>query len=141
MNYKHGRYIRNREKKTIRTNIGEVETIYCKTFGCGRKLKPTELLYGEYCFTCAAFRNQKERERLKLCRPGVQYFALKFHWDANRNLWDAIKIIQLTEQQFTLYIHSEDFSNYKTEVFYRYDIKVDTLVIDTIYSYNPNLYD
>jgi hypothetical protein len=141
MNYKHGRFTRNREKSTRRTTIGEVETIYCKTFGCGRKLKPTELLYGEYCFSCAATRNQKERERLKLSNPTSKYFVQKFHWSALNNLWEKIRYIEITLEAFIKYIDSEDYIADDSKVFYRYDIFVNSACVDTIYSYNASLYD
>ena len=31
----------------------------CKQFGCGKKLTPTETLYGDYCFVHAQQRNQQ----------------------------------------------------------------------------------
>lgn len=117
------------------------EPIYCKTFGCGKRLKPTEILYGEYCFNCSAVRNQKERERLKLCKLNATYIVKKFRWDSVLNRWDAVREIEITVAKFCEYVHGEDFNNDSSQTYYRYDLYVDSANADIIYSYNPNLYD
>jgi len=141
MNYKHGRYRRKKPQSEPKEYFPNDNPVICKTFGCDRKLKPVEALYGEYCFNCAATRNQKERERMKLITSSSVFTVKKYKWDANLNIWDAIREIPITIEQFTMYIHNDTFNIDSTKVFYRYDICINGENVDTLYSYTPNLFD
>lgn len=39
------------KRKAVKEQQAKIENVFCKKFGCNKKLSHTENLYGEYCFS------------------------------------------------------------------------------------------
>jgi len=50
---------------TAMMNAKEGEKTYCKKFGCGRVLNPTESLLGDFCYKHQVEYNQQQRQNAK----------------------------------------------------------------------------
>lgn len=135
-------YNKNALKKAVTKGYDPNENpIYCASFGCGKKLKPTETLYGKYCFTCASDRSQRERDRLRLANHSSKFYIHKYRWAAINGKWEKVRELEVTKEKFIDNLYSDEYIEDNSKVFYRYDLFVNTASVDIIYSYTPHLFD
>lgn len=141
MSWKKDSHDRFNDKALERNNIKQGHSNpVCQFVGCAKTLTSSEYLYNDkYCFHHSSIINQIERAKYKLQDSNI-YKAVLFKWNAANNVWDKIRVIIITLEQFTMKHNRDDFKE-DNRVYYRYDLFVDFQCTDTIYSYSPAKFD